>query len=70
MSAFENWFIAQHGGRPAPDLSEEDLRERVRRGREAESILDARTDWDHRRQSALYAWSAKDSATNGESSRG
>lgn len=60
MSAFEKWFVAQHGARPGPGLEQDSLFERVKLGHEARGILDARQDWDNRRQSALYAWQARE----------
>lgn len=61
MSAFENWFIAQHGPRTrCPDLSDDDLSSRIAMGKMAEAEAAKRALWDDRRTSALYAWQVKD----------
>lgn len=61
MSAFDKWFIAQHGPRTqAADLSDDDLSSRVAAGKMAEVEAARRALWDERRTSALYAWQVKD----------
>lgn len=60
-STFADWFDAQHGTRQScgrPDLTDSDLLSRIESGLEAKRILEARTLWDAKRTSALYAWQA------------
>jgi hypothetical protein len=59
-SAFEQWFVAQHGKRPARGGTDEELMAHVLMGQSAERELYARKNYDARKQSALYAWTAKD----------
>ena len=61
-SAFLDWFTSQHGGRTkrGDSRADERLLEEITRGRRAEYELEARRLWDARRQSALYAWTARD----------
>lgn len=59
-SDFEKWFIEQHGHRtgwvPGTDKQ---LEARIAVGKSAEAEMQGRKLWDEKRQSALYAWSAK-----------
>lgn len=64
MSEFEKWFVAQHGERPQGPGAEE-LHIRVSVGNRAKQILEAQERWDARRESALYAWTAR--GTQGKS---
>ena len=59
-SPFEKWFVAQHGKRSAVSASDEHLREIVFKGETAKIELTNRRIYDARKQSALYAWTAKD----------
>jgi hypothetical protein len=59
-SAFEQWFVAQHGKRPARGGTDEELTVHILLGCGAERELQARRLYDARKQSALYAWTAKD----------
>ena len=59
MSPFEKWFIAQHGERPQGPGAQE-LHMRISVGHRAKLILEAQERWDARRESALYAWTARD----------
>lgn len=62
-SEFADWFKAQHGPRESGLLaghSEQILRDEVQRGKIAAAELEARRLWDEKRQSALYAWTAKE----------
>jgi hypothetical protein len=59
-SAFEKWFVAQHGHRPSKGGADSDLLTQVLIGRVAEKELQSRRLYDARKQSALYAWTAKD----------
>ncbi len=61
-SAFYDWFVAQHGNRPAGD-PDDIIKLRIEKGREAELLLQARKDWDARWQSALYAWQVRSAQT-------
>lgn len=61
MSAFVQWFEAQHGPRTgSPMVSDADLRERIEAGRIAKRELRSREEWDRRQTSALYAWQIRD----------
>ena len=67
-SEFAKWFKAQHGPRESGLLaghSEQMLRDEVHRGKVAAAELEARRLWDENRQSALYAWTARDKTPNG-----
>ena len=61
MSAFETWFIEQHGRRTNSAVSRTDaqLRELIHAGEEAARELRRRNEWDARHESALYAWQAQ-----------
>lgn len=68
-SEFAEWFKAQHGPRGNRLLaghSDQRLRDEVQLGKVAAAELEARTLWDEKRQSALYAWTARDSAAQPE----
>jgi len=56
MSAFEDWFVAQHGPRDSDARNDADLSLAVVAGERAARELRRRTEWDARRESALYAW--------------
>ena len=61
-SGFLVRFKAQHGPRESGLLaghSEQRLRDEVQRGKIAAAELEARQLWDEKRQSALYAWTAR-----------
>ena len=61
-SEFAEWFKAQHGPRETGLLagySEQMLLDEVRRGKVAAAELEARSLWDKKRNSALYAWTVK-----------
>lgn len=60
MSAFNSWFVAQHGKRPHNGTSDKTLEETVAAGKRAEAMLAKRKEWDARFESALYAWQIKD----------
>lgn len=60
-SEFAEWFVAQHGPRDRSGLqgkSDQDLRNMIRAGKEAERTLNCRELWDEKETSALYAWQA------------
>ena len=58
---FAEWFKAQHGPREGGiRASDQVLRDDIQRGLRAAAELDRRTLWDEKRQSALYAWTARD----------
>lgn len=62
-SEFLKWFTAQHGARERdglPGHTDVQLQAMVNAGKEAERLLSSRERWDERRQSALYAWTARD----------
>jgi len=64
-SEFETWFVAQHGARDKSGMQSSDdqrLRELIYQGKIAERVLACRELWDEKRQSALYAWCARESA--------
>ena len=62
-SEFLAWFVAQHGPREqSSDDSDLMLRSFIRAGKAAEEELAARELWDEKKQSALYAWTAKEQA--------
>lgn len=66
-SEFLEWFKAQHGHRESGllvDHSEQRLRDEIQRGKMAEAELSARKLWDEKRQSALYAWTARSKTPN------
>lgn len=65
MSKFDAWFEAQHGKRPGWTESDESLQTAVRRGERARDTLDRQREWDARRESALYAWQARERAGEG-----
>lgn len=59
-SAFEQWFIHQHGKRPSRfGQTDAELRTEVRVGEEAGRELRERQEWDQRWTSALWAWQAR-----------
>lgn len=60
-SAFETWFIAQHGKRPIQHGSDKRFEDMVEQGEAAMRHLQATYRYDARMQSALYAWNIKDS---------
>jgi len=61
-SAFTAWFEAQFGQRPNfYELYDESLRNMIEHGHKAEAELRARERYDSMKQSALAAWTAKDS---------
>jgi hypothetical protein len=60
MSAFETWFIAQHGRRPCTEEEDMRLRCAMETGDNARATLQAAHEWDVRFTSALYAWQIKD----------
>ena len=59
MSEFDDWFRRQHGARNLTSASDDELRERIIAGQQAEAELRRRQSWDERRTSALYAWTAR-----------
>lgn len=60
-SAFRTWFEAQHSKRPnIGNVTDEKLREMIMLGDGAARELYARKMYDAQKQSALYAWTAKD----------
>ena len=62
-SEFMEWFVAQHKPRTdsgMPKHSDQQLRDMVQAGRVAERVLACRELWDDKKQSALYAWTARD----------
>ena len=66
-SEFADWFKAQHGPRQPSDpfsKSDAELLEAIKAGKIAAAELDARRLWDEKRQSALYAWTARDERPN------
>jgi len=66
-SEFADWFSAQHGPRQSSDpfsKTDAELSEVIKAGRIAAAELDARRLWDEKRQSALYAWTARDERPN------
>ena len=71
MSAFETWFIEQHGHRSNSAISPTDdqLRDMVHSGEQAARELKRRNDWDARKESALYAWQAREVTTVGKSEK-
>jgi len=67
MSAFDAWFIAQHGPRVSwTTADDEALRQEILIGMKAKVELALREQWDARRESAMYAWRImdQDKATN------
>ena len=59
-SAFEQWFIKQHGKRPSRfDQTDAELRTEIRVGEQAAAEMRERQEWDARWTSALWAWQAK-----------
>ena len=63
--SFIDWFEKQHGTRhQAGDYdarTDAELEEAITQGAVAKRIWMQRQQWDARRQSALYAWCARDS---------
>jgi hypothetical protein len=62
-SKFLTWFIEQHGDRDnsgMPYHTDQQLRDLVHAGKVAERVLSCRELWDEKRQSALYAWTARE----------
>jgi hypothetical protein len=60
---FAEWFTAQHGGRSSKTFAhvrDDELTIMIERGKAARAELSARELWDEMRQSALYAWQARD----------
>lgn len=62
MSAFDKWFKAQHGPRRRSKRSDHELQSLVLTGDMAREELLRRHEWDVRRESALYAWQAREPA--------
>ncbi len=60
-SAFESWFVAQHGKRPS-DLPIDELvamHNQARRDEDHTRYLLAQVEmWEEKKTSALYAWNA------------
>ena len=66
-SEFMEWFVAQHKPRNdsgMPNHTDQQLRDMVQAGRVADRVLACRELWDEKRQSALYAWTARDKTPN------
>ena len=67
-SAFLAWFEAQHGTRHQAgeydSRTDAQLEDAMMQGEAARRIWMQRQQWDARRQSALYAWCARDSTPN------
>ena len=59
-SAFEQWFVSQHGKRPSRGGTDTELMQQALIGLAAEKELQWRQRYDASKQSALYAWTAKD----------
>jgi len=60
---FTDWFEQQHGKRPTMHgRSETDIRLMISEGENARDVLNAQLGWDARRESALYAWQAREKA--------
>jgi hypothetical protein len=61
---FADWFREQHGKRFVNDQlarrTDDELRQIVQGGIEAQRELDERRLWEARRTSALWAWSVND----------
>lgn len=61
---FSKWFIAQFGKRPSGGyigkVSDEALKQFIKNGKEAERILQARSDWDKKREAVMMAWFVDD----------
>lgn len=58
MFDFARWFAEQHDTRTASGmahLTDQQLREMVRQGKEADRALACRERWDDQHRSALYA---------------
>jgi len=69
-SEFMAWFVAQHKPRTdsgMPNHTDQQLRDMVQAGRVADRVLAFRELWDDKRQSALYAWTARDKTPNDRS---
>ena len=63
MNDFAKWFEAQHGKRPGLSSFPDDrLLQMYRDGKYAERVLTKRKEYDARRESALYAWQAREKA--------
>ena len=60
MSAFETWFVAQHGERPGGTETDESLHAKQIAGEAAGEVIKRRYEWDARFESALYAWQARE----------
>lgn len=61
-SEFLEWFVAQHKPRTdsgMPHHTDQQLRDLVHSGQAAARVLACREMWDEKRQSALYAWTAR-----------
>lgn len=68
-SEFAEWFNAQHGQRESGLFarhSDQMLRDDIQRGKMAAAALEARTLWDEKQQSAMYAWQARSKTPNAE----
>lgn len=67
-SAFLAWFEEQHGTRHQAgeydSRTDAQLEKAMMQGEVARRIWMQRQQWDARRQSALYAWCARDSTRN------
>ncbi|HOF31488.1 MAG TPA: hypothetical protein PK441_11615 [Burkholderiaceae bacterium] len=50
-----------------PNHTDQQLRDMVQAGRVADRVLAFRELWDDKRQSALYAWTARDKTPNDRS---
>jgi hypothetical protein len=60
---FADWFTAQHGERSSKTsahVRDDELTIMIERGQAARAELARRELWDEKRQSALYAWQARD----------
>jgi hypothetical protein len=66
-SEFLAWFEEQHGTRQMAGeydtRTDEELEEAIRQGAMAQRLWIQRQLWDARKQSALYAWCAREKAT-------
>lgn len=61
MSAFDNWFVQQHGPRELTSkLTDTELIDLMSRGDAARVEYEARMLWDAKRNSALYGWNVQD----------
>ena len=65
MSAFDTWFIAQHGARAKMRRTDQELADLIEAGNMARDEVERRRLWDNLRNSALYAWNIKDADKEG-----